>query len=100
MLTLVESISLAGDRKKQNDDAFGSTRAWGWVIDGATDLHEKPLTTYASDAAWIATYLNERLAGAAMAYDRSGAKADDLRHELKRASEALRKDWAAGWPCS
>ena len=98
MLTLIESISLAGDRKKQNDDAFGSTRAWGWVIDGATDLHEKPLTTYASDAAWIATYLNERLARSAMAYDLYGAKADDLRHELKSASQALRDNWAGAWP--
>jgi hypothetical protein len=98
MLTLIESISLAGDRKKQNDDAFGSTRAWGWVIDGATDLHEKPLTTYPSDAAWIATYLSERLAGSAMAFDLHGANTDDLRQEIKSASQALREDWASAWP--
>jgi hypothetical protein len=61
MLTFVESISLAGDRAKQNDDACGFSTAWVWVIDGATDLHDKPLTSNASDASWLARYLNVRL---------------------------------------
>jgi hypothetical protein len=61
MLTFVESISLAGDRKKQNDDACGFTGPRAWVIDGATDLSDTPLTAGASDAAWIAQYLNRRL---------------------------------------
>lgn len=61
MFTLVESISLAGDRAKQNDDAHGAQGSCAWVIDGATDLHETPLTGAASDAAWIATRLNARL---------------------------------------
>ncbi|MFT3729715.1 MAG: protein phosphatase 2C domain-containing protein [Terricaulis sp.] len=58
MLTCVESISLAGDRAKQNDDAVGYAHQRGWVIDGATDLHDKPLTGWASDAAWIAHCAN------------------------------------------
>jgi hypothetical protein len=58
VLTFVESLSLAGDRAKQNDDAFGYARQRGWVIDGATDLHDKPLTGWASDAAWIAHCAN------------------------------------------
>jgi hypothetical protein len=98
MLTFIEAISLAGDRNKQNDDAFGATRAWGWVIDGATDLHEKPLTNCASDAAWIATHLSERLSASAMAYDINGADADALRHAIKSASQALRDHWASAWP--
>ncbi|MEZ6022223.1 MAG: hypothetical protein R3C16_02140 [Hyphomonadaceae bacterium] len=44
MLTFVESISLAGDRAKQNDDACGFAHGRGWVLDGATDLHDAPLT--------------------------------------------------------
>ena len=36
MLTLVEAISLAGDRTKQNDDASGAHGSFAWVIDGAT----------------------------------------------------------------
>lgn len=59
MLTLVEAISLAGDRTKQNDDASGAHGSFAWVIDGATDLHDKPLTSGASDAAWLAQQLNE-----------------------------------------
>jgi hypothetical protein len=64
MLTLIESISLAGDRKKQNDDALGfSPRGAGaaWVIDGATDLHGEPLTFSASDASWVAQMANYAL---------------------------------------
>lgn len=98
MLTFVEAISLAGDRKKQNDDAYGAARTWGWVIDGATDLHETPVSNYASDAAWMATYLSERLAGSAMSYDIYGADAETLRGELKSASEALLNDWSFDWP--
>lgn len=62
MLTLVESVSLAGDRAKQNDDACGATGPRAWVIDGATDLHDTPLMPgAASDASWLAQYLNRRL---------------------------------------
>jgi serine/threonine protein phosphatase PrpC len=61
MLTLVESISLAGDRRKQIDDACGVGAGRAWVIDGATDLHDAPLTGAASDAAWIAHFLSARL---------------------------------------
>ncbi|MET0182307.1 MAG: hypothetical protein ABW199_05420 [Caulobacterales bacterium] len=58
MLTFVDSISLAGDRTKQNDDAYGHSGARAWVIDGATDLHDAPLTGYASDASWMAQRAN------------------------------------------
>jgi Protein phosphatase 2C len=54
MLTYVEAISLAGDRAKQNDDALGFQRNAAWVIDGATDYTDKPVTRTASDASWIA----------------------------------------------
>lgn len=57
-LTYVEAISLAGDRTKQNDDALGFLGPCAWVIDGATDLHDEPLTGWASDAAWLAHTLN------------------------------------------
>jgi hypothetical protein len=58
MLTFVEAISLAGDRAKQNDDACGFSGARAWVIDGATDLHDAPLTGWASDASWVAQQAN------------------------------------------
>lgn len=60
MLTFVEAISLAGDRAKQNDDACGFAGARAWVLDGATDLGDKPLSGAASDASWIAHFANAR----------------------------------------
>ncbi|MCL4716546.1 MAG: protein phosphatase 2C domain-containing protein [Hyphomonadaceae bacterium] len=64
MLSFVEAISLAGDRTKQNDDALGFADGRGWVLDGATDLHEAPLSGWPSDAAWIAHFANGYLHGA------------------------------------
>lgn len=61
MLTFVESISLAGDRAKQNDDACGFAGGRAWVLDGATDLHEAPLSGAPSDASWLAHFANARL---------------------------------------
>lgn len=77
MLTFVEAISLAGDRVKQNDDAFGFAGARAWVLDGATDLHDTPLMGAASDASWIAHFAN--------AYLHCGAY-DALDDAIRRAS--------------
>jgi len=79
MLTLVESLSLAGDRAKQNDDACGGGFSRAWVIDGATDLHDTPLTPSASDAAWFAHYLNAIL---------HGAEGGDLRETVRDSVSA------------
>ncbi|HYD87991.1 MAG TPA: protein phosphatase 2C domain-containing protein [Vitreimonas sp.] len=86
MLTLVESISLAGDRAKQNDDACGQSHGVAWVIDGATDLHETPLTQTASDASWLAHTLDTALH--AYAYPGSGSEAA-LRSQLARVMQEL-----------
>ncbi|HRP11739.1 MAG TPA: protein phosphatase 2C domain-containing protein [Terricaulis sp.] len=83
MLTLVESLSLAGDRTKQNDDACGQVPGVAWVIDGATDLHDAPLTGAASDASWFALALNSALH--AHAYAGGGERA--LRIQTKRIIE-------------
>ena len=61
MLTFVEAISLAGDRGKQNDDASGFAGQRAWVLDGATDLHDAPLSGAKSDASWIAHFANAYL---------------------------------------
>ncbi len=58
MLVFVEAISIAGDRAKQNDDACGWASPRAWVIDGATDLHDAPLASAPSDAAWLAQRAN------------------------------------------
>jgi len=79
MLTFIEAISLAGERAKQNDDACGFARDRAWVIDGATDLHDAPLTGAASDAGWIAHFANAYF---------HGAEGGDLIMALRGASAA------------
>lgn len=95
MLTLVESISLAGDRNKQNDDALGALGRCAWVIDGATDLGEPPISNAASDAAWLAAGLNLSLHDMAAGYDDIGADADDIRMTLDHASRFAHTDFSA-----
>jgi serine/threonine protein phosphatase PrpC len=89
MLTLVEAISLAGDRNKQNDDAYGAAGASAWVIDGATDLYAPPRMNYPSDAAWMATELNANLFYHLIAENPLGVTSETLREEFRIASEAL-----------
>jgi hypothetical protein len=86
MLTFVESISLAGDRAKQNDDACGFRGARAWVLDGATDLHGAPLTGWKSDASWIAHFANARL---------YAADGGDMRNVTRDASVAAKDAFSA-----
>jgi hypothetical protein len=78
MLTYVEAISLAGDRNKQNDDTLGFQRNSAWVIDGATDLSDAPVTKTASDASWVAQVANTSL---------NTWTYGDLREAVRAASE-------------
>lgn len=94
MLTLVESISLAGDRAKQNDDAQGFARGAAWVIDGATDLHDAPLTGAASDAAWIAETLNAYLHQHAGAQSKGVLDDDRLRALVRDGATSAVFDFA------
>jgi len=85
MLTFVETISLAGDRAKQNDDACGFAGTRAWVLDGATDLHAAALTGAASDASWIAHFANGCL------YNTDGP----LREQVRAASVAAEQAFTA-----
>lgn len=87
MLTFIEAISLAGDRSKQNDDALGFADRRAWVLDGATDLHDAPLTRGASDAAWLAHFANARLHAA--------APDGDLREMVRMSSSLAAQAFAA-----
>lgn len=86
MLTFIEAISLAGDRVKQNDDACGFARNRAWVIDGATDLHDAPMTGAKSDASWIAHFANAHF---------HGADSGDLAAALRSASAAAAEEFQA-----
>ena len=83
-LNYVEALSLAGDRAKQNDDAFGFANGSAWVIDGATDLHDWPYSGTASDAAWIAQGLNRHLVTSIDQGDE-----ETLRSALRKAAQRL-----------
>lgn len=85
MLTFVDAISIAGDRKKQNDDAYGFADGRAWILDGATDLHDAPLCGYASDAAWIAHVTSAYF---------HGATGGDLRKLVREASRAAANAFA------
>jgi hypothetical protein len=50
-----------------NEDRAGIAGALAWVIDGATDVVEAPLTTGPTDASWIAETLDSMLRGYASA---------------------------------
>ncbi len=93
MLTLVESLSLAGDRAKQNDDACGYAHDSAWVIDGATDLHNAPEMGAASDAAWITEALNTSLHEQVRHGD--AEPQTRLRDACRYASALAQRDWAA-----
>lgn len=92
MLTLVESLSLAGDRAKQNDDACGFAHDTAWVIDGATDLHGEPFAGEASDAAWLAHVLDTALHS--RAYPNSGDEST-LRSRVRTIVGDLIAPWWA-----
>ncbi len=100
MLTFVEAISLAGDRAKQNDDALGFAGGCAWVIDGATDLDDAPLSGAASDASWVAhranAYLHAQSGGGDLRKLVEGASAEARAAFLRRAGGAPTERWK--WP--
>ena len=72
---------------------YGAFSEWrdAWVIDGATDLHEAPLTqaTIASDASWIATELCERACSIMRSVENLalGVTSDTSARRVRTASE-------------
>jgi hypothetical protein len=87
---ILDTISIAGDPLKPNDDAFGHAETAAVVIDGATSLGDS-LMPGESDAAWLAHFGARRL----IAHVRDGnAPHDALRHALadaQKSFEALRR---------
>ena len=63
-LDLIQSLSIAGDSSKANDDRAGAGHACAWVIDGATDLGEPGLLGNRGGAAWIAAEADRAFAAA------------------------------------
>ena len=80
---LLDSLTLAGDPAKPNDDALAHGCSSAVVMDGATGLGQ-PLLEGRSDAAWVAHFGAERL----MAHMRSACGPDEAPRETLRETEA------------
>jgi serine/threonine protein phosphatase PrpC len=63
-LDFIQSLSIAGDAAKANDDRAGLANAHAWVIDGATDLGDPGLLGNRGGAAWIAGEADRAFAAA------------------------------------
>jgi serine/threonine protein phosphatase PrpC len=61
-ITVIEGLSLPGYADRENDDAFGATKAVAFVLDGLTSLADAPVMPGRSDAAWAARTARELLA--------------------------------------
>ena len=61
-LKTLQQISSPGSRDTPNEDGAGAFGRYAWIIDGATGVAGQRLTPAASDAAWLARLLDERLA--------------------------------------
>ena len=59
MSAVIDIATLAAN--EVNEDRAGAAGAFAWVIDGATDVIETPLTKAATDASWIAETLDSLL---------------------------------------
>lgn len=59
---VVDTCSLPGSPKRPNEDAFGTTGPFAWVIDGATGLGDFECLDGPSDAAWLAATASAILA--------------------------------------
>lgn len=82
---IVESLSLPGDPRKPNEDAFAAEPYAAVVIDGATMVSEN-LMPGRSDAAWISSFGARRL----MAHLREGdGSRAALRHALADAERSF-----------
>lgn len=64
-LVIIDQISLPAHQT--NEDRLGASGDLAWVIDGATDVLDSPLTNAPSDASWIARHLDDALAAHARA---------------------------------
>lgn len=67
-LEVLDLVSIGAS--PQNEDRAGHTGSFAWVLDGATDVVEHPLTTWPSDAAWLAATLDAELRSATRQFRR------------------------------
>jgi hypothetical protein len=88
MFTILDRISWPGSPEKANEDSFGTSDDWAWVIDTSIFPGTPPIMNEVSDATWLARFATERLSDlAARAYDGDGVAL--LRHVMEEARVAF-----------
>jgi hypothetical protein len=88
MFTVLDRISLAGYADYPNEDAFGVSGPWAWVIDTSIFPGTPPAMHPQSDAAWLAGFATARLEALA-------PEADDGRDLVRRVMEEAREAFFA-----
>jgi hypothetical protein len=61
MFTILDRISWPGSPDRANEDAFGASGAWAWVIDTSIFPGTPAIMHERSDAAWLASFASRRL---------------------------------------
>jgi hypothetical protein len=61
MFTILDRISWPGSPDKANEDAYGASGDWAWVIDTSIFPGTAPIMHEKSDAAWLAGFASRRL---------------------------------------
>jgi len=87
MFTVLDRISWPGHPEKPNEDICGVSGDWAWVIDTSIFPGTPPVMHPKSDAAWLATFADERLSNLAP-HAQDGASL--LRHVMEEARTAYR----------
>ncbi|MFD7708067.1 hypothetical protein [Streptomyces sp. NPDC059786] len=94
MLNILDAVISAGNTSRPNEDRYGCSGDWAWVIDGATDLEPDAFMSAPSDVVWLVDHMGELLQEEG-AKDR-GPGAGDLLHALaRRVGDDMR---ALGFP--
>ncbi|MBQ0819073.1 protein phosphatase 2C domain-containing protein [Microvirga sp. HBU67558] len=87
MFTVMDRISRPGHPAKPNEDICGVSGDWAWVIDTSIFPGTTPVMRGTSDAAWLATFADERLSNLAP-HAQDGVAL--LRHVMEEARTAYR----------
>jgi hypothetical protein len=82
MLNVLDAVGSAGNASRPNEDRYGFSGDWAWVIDGATDVEPDAFLPAPSDVLWLVDRVGELLHAKGAQEQHLGA--DDVLHTLAR----------------
>lgn len=102
MFTTLDRISWPGHPDKPNEDICGVCQDWAWVIDTSIFPGTAPVMHPKSDAAWLATFADERLSSLAPAAEDGAVLLRHVMEEARTAYQAVapheRHEDFVSWP--